>query len=363
MMAQNTVLTGYTSQKLLLPGSPLIVCPELVTRLKKEGFKRYATDAAVFLQQLHYFLSMPSCGTVIDGVKWVYNSLTKWQQAINWLTDYAFRTIKNKLVESGIIKAQQLGINDQGRDRSYWYAINYEHKVFLQPVVSPISTDANNDISAGASNDINPRPISVQCADDIETKITPENTSKKTTTLVAVKQKLEQEVVVKPCTDVLANQQDIEQVEQNPLKDSSSAAAERSQKQEIDKQIGAMGIKQNDTIDTLIDETDNQILRDAIAAAAIYIQKNFAAIENKAAVVVRAIKGKWQPNRPQNLDLTSFTEINRPTNEQLQQLRDARDRGDISEIKMLEVVGQSGCKTFHVNERDRWIPWTEYLGV
>lgn len=28
---------------------------------------------------------------------------------------------------------------------------------------------------------------------------------------------------------------------------------------------------------------------------------------------------------------------------------------------MLEVIGQPRCKTFHVNERDRWIPWTEYL--
>lgn len=164
-------------EKLILPGSPLIVCPELVSRLKESGIKRYATDAAVFVQQLHYFLSMPNHGRVIDGIKWVYNSLTKWQSSIKWLTDYTFRTIKNKLVELGIIKAKQLGLNDQGRDRSYWYSINYDHEI-LKVETAPFSTDAIIQQSSDANQAINLHPIIEQSSNDIAPDITPENTNK-----------------------------------------------------------------------------------------------------------------------------------------------------------------------------------------
>lgn len=169
-----------TQNSLVLPGSPLIVCPELVSRLKDNGIKRYATDAAVFIQQLHYFLSMPNHGRVIDGVKWVYNSLTKWQQAIKWLTDYAFRTIRNKLVDLNIIVALQLGLNDQGRDRSYWYSINYDHEIF-ELEVSPFSTDANCKQSSNANYDNKTSPSCEQSSNHIDTEITPKNTSETTT--------------------------------------------------------------------------------------------------------------------------------------------------------------------------------------
>lgn len=48
----------------------------------------------------------------------------------------------------------------------------------------------------------------------------------------------------------------------------------------------------------------------------------------------------------------------------MQQLRDAKDRGDISEFKMLEIADKSRFKMFQVNiSGDRWIPWMEYLQV
>lgn len=181
--------------------------------------------------------------------------------------------------------------------------------------------------------------------------------------IVVEEKKVEEEEAISiSCTNVPAEDEYIEEVEQDSVKDVSRAAQSRFEKLEIDKQIEEMGIKQNDTIDTLIDETDNQILRDAVAAAKVYIEKNGTSINAKAAVVVKAIQRKWQPNRSPNVDLTLFKEIDRPTDEQLHQLRSARDRGEISEFKMLEVIGQTGCKTFHVNGKGRWIPWREYLG-
>lgn len=167
--------------KLILPGSPLIVCPELVTRLREQGLKRYATDAAVFIQQLHYLLKMPNHGRIIEGIKWIYNSLTKWQKEIEWLTDYTFRTIKNKLIELGIIKAQQLGLNDQGRDRSYWYTINYEHEIFLVEV-NPISTNGSSEQSSDAKQAIKSDASFKQSSDVYDPKTTPEITNKITTT-------------------------------------------------------------------------------------------------------------------------------------------------------------------------------------
>lgn len=198
--------------QLILPGSPLIVCPELVTRLKDNGIKRYATDAAVFLQQLHFFLSLDDGGSIVDGVKWVYNSLASWQRRIKWLTDYSLRKIKGRLIELGIIQVQQnktitVGdrtqtlFNRDTRDRSCWYTINYEHEIFAQVEAAPISTDANKKRVTSCKSDNKSDANSWQYTNDIDPIITPENTSKNTTTsdVVALSIESEYQEIVHSC--------------------------------------------------------------------------------------------------------------------------------------------------------------------
>ena len=204
-------------------------------------------SAATVLQQIHYWVQNPKCGSVIDGVRWIYNTYEQWQKQLKYLSISTIRRAIAKLRDMNLILIEQ-------HDKSEWnhrnyYTVNYESLKALQLSICSERTDGNvlneqMDISNLDTSSI--------------TKITPENTSKKTTTLVAVKQKVEQEVVVRPKTTVLADQEDIEQVEQNPVED-DSAAAERLEL------VENAGIKLNATLEKTVLQYTLEQVQNAIA--------------------------------------------------------------------------------------------------
>lgn len=144
-----------------LEANSIPVPRQLAAKLKGD-LRRLASDAAIFVQQIHYW-SQKEVGEVVDGVRWVYNSYENWLTDLPWLSDHSFRKIRSYLSEHGIIIMEQLGLRHGGRDRSYWYRVNYDHEWILN------SSDGTVEIESAPSDE--------QSSNHIETEITSENTS------------------------------------------------------------------------------------------------------------------------------------------------------------------------------------------
>jgi uncharacterized phage protein (TIGR02220 family) len=98
---------------LLISEPPLQVLPSLA--------KSIGLNEAIFLQQLHYWLLKST--HIIDGNKWVYNSVTQWQEQFPF---WCQRTIKNiiySLEKSGILVSGNF--NKKKSDKTKWYRIDY----------------------------------------------------------------------------------------------------------------------------------------------------------------------------------------------------------------------------------------------
>ena len=61
-----------SKSNLLIDEQPLILLPSLA--------KVLGLELAVLVQQLHFLLSIPKCGRVIEGEKWIWNTYKEWQK-------------------------------------------------------------------------------------------------------------------------------------------------------------------------------------------------------------------------------------------------------------------------------------------
>jgi len=153
------------SSKLLEPNS-IPVPVELATKLR-DALKTRASDAAMFLQQLHYW-TVSEVGFLYEGVRWIWNTYAQWREQFKWWTDWDFRMITKKLREMGLIVFEQL--RDYGRDRTGCYRLNYEHE-WLQDLSAPICSTVSDAIGEQLT-----APADA-CATD-RTETTPNTTTK-----------------------------------------------------------------------------------------------------------------------------------------------------------------------------------------
>ena len=111
--------------KLLFDESPLIVLPSLA--------KAIGLHEAILLQQLHYWLNNEKSGRVIDGVKWIYNTLGDWEAQLQCISPATISRAMHTLEEAGLI---QIGnFNRVGFDRTQWYTINYDKMDLLHALI------------------------------------------------------------------------------------------------------------------------------------------------------------------------------------------------------------------------------------
>jgi hypothetical protein len=116
--------TAMTSQTLEANSIPI---PPHLAGLLKRSLGRSGTgfDEAAFLQQLHYWtLNSNTTGYVVEGVKWIYNSLKAWLSQFRWMSEYGLRKAIANLKQLGLIQTAQHWISQY--QRVMFYRIDYE---------------------------------------------------------------------------------------------------------------------------------------------------------------------------------------------------------------------------------------------
>lgn len=103
------------SKLLLLDEQPLLVMPQLA--------KEIGLNEAIILQQIHYWLKNPKAGVVINDEKWVYNSVTQWNEQFPFWSANTIRRALNNLREKGYLIAEKL--SPDTRDNTLYYRIDY----------------------------------------------------------------------------------------------------------------------------------------------------------------------------------------------------------------------------------------------
>ena len=64
-----------------------------------------SVEAAVILQQLHYWMEKEGTGEVIEGKKYIYNTFREWvSQQFSFLTNWKFRKAMNILRNLSIVE-------------------------------------------------------------------------------------------------------------------------------------------------------------------------------------------------------------------------------------------------------------------
>lgn len=181
---------------------------ELAVKLR-DFLKTRASDGAMFLQQLHYW-TIKEQGRLIDGTRWIYNTYAQWLQQFPWWEEWDFRVITRVLRELGLIVFKQL--NDHGRDRTGYYALNYDHD-WLRP---PIELEATSSSQVAASPLLqnssdgaeNSSPVHPRTVLGYESDTTPETTPETQTVVVEVEEKAEE--VCRPLVNKLDEPTDLE---------------------------------------------------------------------------------------------------------------------------------------------------------
>lgn len=101
--------------KLLINEHPLQVLPGLATAI--------GLNEAILLQQIHYWLQ--SSKHHLDGRKWIYNSVPKWQEQFPFWSESTIRRSLNSLRKQELIDVTDQ-YNKMPMDKTLWYTINYE---------------------------------------------------------------------------------------------------------------------------------------------------------------------------------------------------------------------------------------------
>lgn len=106
-----------TKSSLLLNEHPLLVMPELATKI--------GLHESIILQQIHYWLLNHEKQEInyFDGHYWVYNSYTEWNKQFPFWNLRTLKTLFSHLESLGVVLTGNY--NKLSLDRTKWYTIDY----------------------------------------------------------------------------------------------------------------------------------------------------------------------------------------------------------------------------------------------
>jgi hypothetical protein len=125
------------SSRLLINEHPLQVLPSLATLL--------GLNEAIILQQIQYWISMPTNTKIIEGRKWTYNTFGQWKIQFPFWSISTIKRSVEKLKELKVLISKEF--NAKNGDRTKWYSIDYERLDSFIPCTqsepSPIVSNCN----------------------------------------------------------------------------------------------------------------------------------------------------------------------------------------------------------------------------
>jgi hypothetical protein len=134
-------------------------------------------NAAIIIQQLHYWMSKKEVGVIADGIKYVYNTFYDWtSQQFRWLSLWQFRKSMSLLRSLSIVKVIRYKASQWNQTNHY--SLNYER---LQEWAKAESIEIS-EMCVTSPQDEEYLPLEVRHSDlsYIESKITTREVTAKT---------------------------------------------------------------------------------------------------------------------------------------------------------------------------------------
>jgi len=342
---------------LLLQPKSIPTPVELAVQLRESLLTR-ASDGAIFLQQLHYWICKGQ-GKVVDGIRWIYNTYDEWRQADNmpWLSEWDFRVITSALHALGLIRSEFL--SDDKRDRTKYYTINYEH-----PWIKTYICEDDSD----ASEDSNPVHPSVD--PESRTEITPQIIFKEQQqNAAAFLEKTVEEETSSQSLATLIDQTELVDDEPELIDEDHFSEAPQPQKlvpeeyRQILSEVRAADVPLSPELQRLVLKSSVEVVRSALAA--LLERRLKSNVANPAGYLTRAIQGQWKPTVA--VDVTEHKggipeEVRPPSPEQVAQLDAAVAKGKIMDHYLSTINGISIRRVVMLGGI-RMVPWWEFLEV
>ena len=258
-------------------------------------------NAAVIVQQLNYWINKDGVGTVINGVKYVYNTFVDWvNQQFPWLSVWQFRKAMSLLRGLGIVKV----IRHKARqwNQTNFYTLDSDRLVEFLGIETATSTEIF-ELCNSSSQDKEIQQIEVR---DTKvslygTKNTPKeerqsNSAASPSKVNKVRSNSPKSKSNRVKSSVLATQQNKSTCDTEPIKseDKSSVFIERTINNKWQKQIEDLdnaGIPANKTLIELLKTYKSEEIADAIALFEIRKQSHY--IPNPCGYFTEALKQKW----------------------------------------------------------------------
>ena len=256
-------------------------------------------EAALILQQLHYWMEKEGLGVKINNAKYIYNSFKDWvSQQFTFLTEWKFRKAMKILRSLSIVdviryKAPQW-------NQTNYYSLNYEKlREWAEAESIEIAEMCNS-----SSQDVN--YLTHEMRDTSSSLYEPKSTTKDETTkqfaVAEQKKVLEEEksqsnrnhYSARLTASVSQIKQESKQDKSNPSKETNIAQVDYIVNKDWSKLIpllGSVGVPINKTLKDLLKLYSAEKVENAIAL--VKARKREQYIPNPSGYFVAALKGDW----------------------------------------------------------------------
>lgn len=261
---------------------PLLLSPQLATILG-------SADAAIVLQQIHYWLSTES-GRIINDIRWIYNRLDDWLEQFPWMSKWQLRKVFGILRDEFkvVIFAQH---EAKEWKRRGWYTIDYEA---LESFLHTSTCEGTN------SQELVERTLDVCGAHTSESETSSESSHR-------IQQQSAAAFLEKPVKEETSTQPPATLVDQTELVDDEPemvdedhfSEAPEPQKldpdeyREILSEIRDSDISLSPELQRLVLKSSVGVVRDALAVVLKQLQLGKAV--NPPGYLSSAIEGQWKP--------------------------------------------------------------------
>jgi hypothetical protein len=276
-------------------------------------------EAAMILQQLHYWMEKEGVGVKVNQKKYIYNSFKEWvSQQFRWLTEWKFRQGMKRLRLLGIVEVIRYRASEW--NQTNYYTLNYERlrewakaeSIEIIELWNSTDRDVNNQTLEMRKNklSINETKITTKketTKNNIErSPYTKSNQSaaaqQKTVLKKDLNQKQSNNHSVQLNPSLAQNKpglEDSQEVTRGEKKDGASSINVRkkfNKKWEAQvNELDDLGVGINKTIINLVKMYSEEEVRRAIAL--LKVRKREKQIPNMAGYFTAAVKGGWSSQR------------------------------------------------------------------